>query len=224
LVNPARIPSSAAGNDCCKALHSLGIMKTRTLVGLGATALAAFLLSGCGSVRETLPARSALEQLLISTAADRAVATLALQPFLGKSVYIDAANLECQDKAYVLQRLRSALRSAGARVVDHSEEAEIVLEAAAGVLSIDRRDMLFGLPALPFPFQVGGQTLRLPEVPLWKLVTYGGRAKLLFSAVDTATGKEAVQLGHCHGKARDTYWWLFVVGPMRSTDLPEPAR
>lgn len=199
-------------------------MKAADLVAAGAMAAAALLLTGCGSVRETLPVRSALEQLLISTAADRAVAELPPEPFARKAVYIDATNLECTDKPYVLQRIRTALRDAGAEIVADRDQAELVLEAASGTMSMNRRDMLFGIPALPFPFQVGGETLKLPEVPLWKMITYRGRAKLLFSVVDAGTGAAVADVGHCYGKARDTYWWLFILGPMRHTDLPEGAR
>lgn len=199
-------------------------MDTATMRTVGATAITALLLNGCGSVRETLPARSAIEQLLISTAADRAVAQLAVEPFSGKEVFVDPANLECLDKPYVLQQVKTALRAGGARIVDSRDKAELVLETASGALSINRRDLLFGVPALPLPFQFGGQALKLPEVPLWKTVTYRGRAKILFSAVDARTGAAVGDIGLCYGKVQDSYWWLLIVGPMRHTDLPEEAR
>lgn len=189
-----------------------------------AVAAAALLLTGCGSVRETLPTRSALEQLLVSTAADRAAAELPLEPFADRTVYIDATNLECQDKPYVIQSLRTALRGGGVRIVDSKEKAELVLEAASGAMSINRRDMLFGIPAVPLPLAVGGQIIKLPELPLWKVITYRGRAKLLLSAVDVETGAAVADVGLCYGQARDTYWWLLILGPMRHTDLPMEVR
>ena len=199
-------------------------MRERPRTCVGAVALAVLLSAGCGSVRETLPARSAMEQLLMSTAADRAVEQLVVGSFADRAVYLDPTNLDCQDKAYVLQRVKSALRAGGARIVDGRDDAEIVLEAASGALSINRREFLFGLPAVPFPLQIGGEPVKLPEVPLWKLITYRGRAKLLFSAVDVCTDETVAGIDTCHGKARDSYWWLLVVGPMRHTDLPEEVR
>lgn len=199
-------------------------MKATRLSIAGAATLTLLLLTGCGSVRETLPARSAMEQLLVSTAADRAIAELAVEPFANKAVYVDPANLDCLDKPYVLQQIRTALRAGGARIVDSRDKAELVLEPASGAMSLNKRDMLFGIPALPLPFQFGGQTLKLPEVPLWKTITYRGRAKLLFSIVDARTGAMVADVGHCYGKARDSYWWLLIIGPMRHTDLPDRAR
>ena len=207
-------------------LQARGLAPTdaANLRGTATAVVAALLLTGCGSVRETLPARSAMEQLLISTAADRAVAQLPVQPFSNKSVYVDPVNLECQDKPYVLQQIRTVLRAGGARIVDSRDKSEVVLEAASGALSINKRDMLFGFPALPLPLQFSGQVVKLPEVPLWKTITYRGRAKLLFSAVDARTGERVADIGCCHGRARDSYWWLLVLGPMRHTDLPKEAR
>lgn len=177
-------------------------------------------LAGCGTVRETLPARSATEQLLISTAADRAVAELPEDIFQGKAVFLDASLLECADKPYVVQRMRTALRQNGARLVDGKDQAELILEAGSGALSIDKRDSLFGLPPLPLPIPFAGETLRLPEVPLWKMITYRGRAKFVFSLVDPATGQQAAELPTSYGNSKETYWWVLVVGPIRSSDLP----
>lgn len=183
-------------------------------------ALLAVMQCGCGTVRETLPGRSATEQLLISTAADRAVAGLPSQVFQGKAVFLDTTNLECADKAYVIQRMRAGLRQNGARLVDAKDQAELILEAGSGALSLDKRDSLFGVPSLPLPIPYAGETLRLPEMPLWKIVTYRGKAKFLFSAVDPASGQQAVELPVCFGNSRESYWWVFIVGPIRSSDLP----
>jgi hypothetical protein len=177
-------------------------------------------LVGCGTVRETLPARSATEQLLLSTAADRAVAELPEQIFQGKAVFLDTTFLECTDKAYVIQCMRAALRRNGARIVDAKDQAELILEAGSGALSLDKRDSLFGLPSLPFPLPFAGETLRLPEMPLWKIVTYRGKAKFLFSAVDPGSGRQVADLPVCHGGSRESYWWVLIIGPIRSSDLP----
>jgi len=185
--------------------------------------LAAFL-SGCGAVRETLPARSAMEQLLISTAADRAVAQLPSEPFRGRTVFLDVTNLDCTDKAYVTQCLRTALRTNGAHLAATKDEADLTLEAASGSMSVNRREMLFGIPMIPLPLSYGGQTVKLPELPLWKTITYRGRAKLLLCLADPETGQSVTDIPLCYGSARDSYWWLFIVGPVRSTDVPQEAR
>lgn len=188
---------------------------------LGGAALI-LLMAGCGSVRETLPGRSAMEQMLISTAADRAVGQLPTQVFQGKAVFLDTTNLDCLDKPYVVQRMRTALRQQGARLTDAKNEADLVLEAGSGTLSLNKRDMMFGIPSLPLPF--AGETLKLPELPLWKLITYRGRAKFLFSLVDAKTGQMTTDIPLCYGNAHETYWWCLVVGPIKNSDLPADAK
>lgn len=182
--------------------------------------LAAF--AGCGVPRETLPARSAIEQLLISTAADRAIARLPGEPLAGKTVFVDGSNLECLDKPYVTQRIRQAVLESGASLAASREDAEVVLEAASGMLSVNKRDYLFGLPSLSVPVPFAGGAFTLPEVALFKVVSYRGRAKLTFNAVDTATNTLHHTMPVCYGKSLTAYWKLLVLfGPYEWTDLPE---
>lgn len=200
-------------------------MRNRRTHKVAAWAAAVVVLgSGCGMVRETIPARSAMEQLLISTAADRAVDCLPAGIFTGKRVVLDTANLECLDKAYVVERLRGELLSAGAILVKAGEAADIHLEVASGALSIDKRDMLFGIPAIPLPIPYAGETLKFPEIPFWKLISYNSRAKLLLAALDPAVGTQTVDLPLQYGQARDSYIWVLMVGPFRRTNLPKEAR
>ncbi|MFO7820452.1 MAG: DUF6655 family protein [Lentisphaeria bacterium] len=193
---------------------------TKAALQLTATVTLCFISAGCGTVRETLPERSAAEQLLISTAADRAVYKLPDKVFTGQKVRVDFSNLDAYDKPYVAQRLKTALRSAGARLVSDSEQADINLEMASGGLSVDRIDWLFGVPQLPLPFAVGGEPVVFPEIPLYKRLSYRGKAKFIFSAVEADTGKAICDIPICYGKAHTTYWWFFFIGPLESTDLP----
>ena len=175
---------------------------------------------GCGTVRETLPGRSATEQFLISTAADRAVDGLQLTPCEGKAVFIDPANLDAFDKPYVLQRMRDGVLANGGRVVGKAEEAEVVLQIASGALSVNRRDYMVGLPSVPMPIPNVG-TVQSPELALFKIVLSKGRAKLLVSAVDPKTGGRLWPVPTGYGLARTNFWWLLLTGPYKWTDVPE---
>ena len=177
---------------------------------------------GCGSVRETLPARSATEQLLLSTAADRAVDALSGEGLRGKSVHLDVSNLECLDKPYVVARIRQGLLSNGARLAAGREEADLILEVASGGLSINMHDYLLGIPAIPLPLAT--ETVIFPEAPLFKLVTYRSTAKLLFTAIDPKDNSQALDLPVCYGKASEHFWWLLFTGPHRRSDLPKEAK
>ena len=189
-----------------------------------AAIVVAFFSTGCGTVRETLPGRAAMEQMLISTAADRAVDYLPPQIFRGKKVHLDTSQLEAYDQAYIELRIKSALRRADAQVVAENDEPDIRLEVASGALSIDKKDWLLGLPSLPLPVSVGGEPLKLPEVPFWKHVAYRGKAKLLFSPVAVESGKNLAAIPMCYGQAKDDYWWFLIFGPFRTTDMPSTTK
>jgi len=180
--------------------------------------------AGCGTVRETLPARSALEQFLISTAADRAAEKIPAEILDGRMVFIDTSNLDCYDKPYVVQRIRQAVLHSGAHLATSREDAEIVLEAASGGLSINKRDYLLGIPELPLPIPFAGQALKLPEVPLFKAVFSRGRAKLLFSALDPETNTQLYEVPVCYGKSLASEWWVLLFGPFGWSDLPKGAK
>jgi hypothetical protein len=182
-------------------------------------AVSGALMTGCGQIRETLPGRSAMEQLLISTAADRAIADMGSGGLRGKAVYLDFTNLDTYDRPYVTQRVRSHVLSSGASVVDTRDEADIVLEAASGGLSVNKRDYLLGLPAIVIPTPVG--EIGSPELPIFKALFYRGKAKMLFTAVDPTTNAEVFQVPMCYGNSHQSHWWFLFMGPFTSSDLPE---
>ena len=155
---------------------------------------------------------------------DRAVAKLPPELAAGKRTFLALDNLACIDKPYVVQRLRAALRDRGARVVESATEAELVLEVASGALSINRRDMLLGLPALPLPLPFADQVLKIPEFPLLKMITYRGRAKLLFSPFAPETGAQTGSAALYYGKCRETHWWFLFLGPITSSTMPDEER
>ena len=181
--------------------------------------LTVMLMTGCGQIRETLPGRSAMEQLLISTAADRAIDDMEGASLHGKAVYLDFTNLETYDRPYVTQRIRNHVLNSGARVVDAREDAQVVLESASGGLSFNKRDYLLGLPAIVIPTSVG--EIGTPELPLFKALFYRGKAKLLFTAVDPATNEQLFHVPMCYGNSHQTHWWFLFMGPFTATDLPE---
>src|ERR1035441_4077829 len=82
---------------------------------LGATAAAALLAGGgCTQTILTAPQRSATEQLLLSTAAERAIVSTNLSLFDGKKVFFDASYFESYDGKYAIGTIRDALSRAGA--------------------------------------------------------------------------------------------------------------
>src|SRR5581483_5601598 len=72
---------------------------------------------GCTITKMTEPPRSASEQLLLSTAADRAIAKADLRRFADQKVFLDNTNFDSYDPKYVIGSIRDALSRAGALLV-----------------------------------------------------------------------------------------------------------
>src|ERR1051326_3133546 len=87
---------------------------------------AALALAACTSVRTTSPTRSAQQELLISTAADRAAEGLAAQIPPNLTAYIDMMGLPNEDEPYALAAIMDALLRHGVRLApDRSEERRV---------------------------------------------------------------------------------------------------
>ncbi len=190
---------------------------------LAAVALTTMFCCSCGTVRETLPARSATEQLMISTAADRAIAKLPADVVEGKNVFIEVKNLDGYDKPYVIERLRKEVSDKKGLLAPAADKADVVFEVASGALSVDKVNFLFGMPELPLPIP-SAETFKIPEIPIIKRMKYHSHAKILITVIDPKTNKSIVALDPFYGKVKDVYWWFFFIGPFRFTDLPYQVR
>lgn len=129
----------------------------------------------------TNPVRSATEQLLLSTAADRAMKSVDLTMFAGKRVYVDGTYFDSYDAKNALGTVRDALNSAGALLAPTATNAEYVVEARSGALSIDYDQTLIGLPSTGVPIPLAG-TFTIPEVALYKTQKQLSTAKIALLA------------------------------------------
>lgn len=176
-----------------------------------------FLLAGCTSARRTEPARTATEQLLISTAADRASSSMTLG-VAGKKVAIVDARFEAYDKLYVISLLEARLLELGAKVVKDAAAAEVVVEIRSGALSIDSNSWLLGIPALAIPFF--GGPIPIPELALLKRDRMEGVAKLAWTAKN-ADGSLVGNNGPAYGRSEVTTWAIFMIPWTMNDTLPE---
>jgi hypothetical protein len=188
--------------------------KTRVLSALAL----AFLATGCTSARRTEPARTATEQLLISTAADRAAADLTLDGISGRTVALVDTRFEAYDKLYVISLLESRLLTLGAKVAKDPAKAEVVVEIRSGALSIDSNSWLLGIPELAVPFF--GGPIPIPELALLKRDRMQGVAKLAWTA-KTIDGALVGAAGPAYGHSHVTKWALFMIPFDYSDTLPQ---
>jgi len=119
----------------------------------GAMVAVAALLAGGGCTQTilTAPQRSATEQLLLSTAAERAVASINFSLFSGKKVFLDVSNFDSYDSKYAIGSIRDALSRSGALLVRNETNSDIIVEARSGALSIDASGLLIGMPSAAMP-------------------------------------------------------------------------
>ncbi|MFG0318145.1 MAG: DUF6655 family protein, partial [Planctomycetota bacterium JB042] len=140
------------------------------------------LLPSCVTRRTTDPARTATEQLLLSTAADRALDVVVPSEVAGDALWVRDAHLESYDRPYVLGSLRARLAGAGARLVAKEEDAATVVEPRSGALSIDDEAFLIGIPSFELPVPFVATPVTTPELALFKRHRRAGIAKLAVAA------------------------------------------
>ena len=120
--------------------------------------IAAGLMTGCTTVKTTTTARSATEQLLLSTATDHAMQTTGLEMLAGHTVFVDGTYFDSYDAKYVLGTIRDGLSRAGARLTDKLTNSAVVLEPRSGALAIDESETMFGIPAVTLPIPLSGKS------------------------------------------------------------------
>ncbi len=129
---------------------------------------------GCSSRLVTNPSRSAIEMMLLSGAVDKALSRFSMPEFSNRKVFVDFTNLAAYDVEYVRAATRARVCEMGAILVDSADESDYVVEVASGALSIEFKENVIGLPALPVP----NAPVPLPEAPLSRSTEQTGIFKL----------------------------------------------
>jgi hypothetical protein len=177
-------------------------------------------LAGCVETRQSEPKRTAVEELLISRAADHALSTADFAGLKDKKVFLEEDYYESNDKAYVLGAIRDFMSLSGALLVDDRKEADIIVEARSGALSIDSGESLVGFPEMPVPIPFSG-TFRTPEVPFYKADRQYSVAKLALLAYDARTRRHVFSTGTLIGRSYHHFFKFFGFINWTSTELPE---
>ena len=188
-------------------------------------------LSGCGTLwKTTTPSRTSLDQILVSTAAERAAYLLTsgyqrqaatnLDRNLGKS-FIDAKNFKSNDELYALQAIRNRFLSAGVVLVDDVKKADTIIEIATGALSVDNTSSLLGIPAMAIPIPLAGN-VQIPEIPFYKKATNRALAKFAISLYDARTGKVKGTPFTTVGTATVDSWEILLFFKFMDNDLQLP--
>lgn len=183
------------------------------------------LFAGCTQTRITEPKRTAVEQLLISTAADRAWEQIDFAQFNGRRVFVDPAYityLEGEDKGYVLGTLRDVLSKNGALLVTEITNAHVIVEPRSGALSIDSNQSIIGVPKIPLPTVVG--IFESPEVSVFKSEKQFSIAKLALLAYEQDSRRHFHSSGPLVGRAHHKYYKFLGYFRYTSSSIPEKKK
>jgi hypothetical protein len=196
---------------------------------LPAVLAAILMLSGCVTERLAEPGQTATEDLLISTAVDHAVAQLNPSIPAGTTVFVDdqffdnAPGDVALYSKYAIGSIRDLLLRKGARLVDDRKNADMVAELRTGAQSVDHRDFLIGIPAIPVPVPFTSAVTQTPKLALFERDRQTGVAKLAITGLDK-NGALTTSTGPVYGFSDKTsYTLLFAISWQHSDLLPKNA-
>jgi len=185
----------------------------------GIPVLLVLLAAGCGSLSSTTPRRSAQEQLLISTAADRALSKIGLTAVDGRRVFLDESYMDAYDGEYVTGKVRNAISFFGGRLVNNTAEAEVIVELRCGGQSINESTFLLGVPEIPLILLGSGYVI--PEIPFFKYERQTSISKLSLFGYRADDGSILFSSGEAFGSSKATSYWIALIGPITFDDLPK---
>lgn len=181
-------------------------------------------LAACTSSNQAATQRSATEQLLLSTAADRAAERLRLTLPEGARAYLNTTDFEAIDGRYAIGAIRDSLLRQGIRLVSDPAAADTIIAVRSGALAVDQHKMLIGIPAWDLPVPLAGQ-LSTPELALYKSMTQQGVAKFAATAFDAKEGALQDSTGPQYGYSHVTENVVLLFIGWDNNDLvPEERR
>ncbi|MGD7034913.1 DUF6655 family protein [Methylotuvimicrobium buryatense] len=186
----------------------------------------ALTLTGCSTVRESLPARTATEQLLLSTAADHAAQKLAIDLPKHHKIFLDTQYFDTvsTDAKYAIGAIKNQLLTLGYPVVRDRKEADSIIEIRLGALSINQhKSRWLGLPDLNVPIPLTG-TIPIPEIVLLGNNKLEGIAKIGLSVYDAKEGTLESVIEPSYGFSRFVEWTVLLISWTDSDLVPENAR
>ena len=218
-LSPLAVSLRKLDNACANAAMGGELAKPVVLV------LTLFL-AGCVAERATSPARTATEQLLISTAADRAAEKLAEQIPANIRVLLSTTFIDAPDGEYALLAIKDRLLRRGIVLADDKASADAILEVRAGALSTDEKVTSLGTPQLSLPVIPGVAAYNgfpVPAINLFKKADTKATAKFAATGYDPKTGKLIVATEPQYGYSRKTDWVVLLFFAWTDEDFSQSA-
>ncbi|HEY5315043.1 MAG TPA: DUF6655 family protein [Pirellulales bacterium] len=185
-------------------------------VGLAGGLLLA--ICGCATVKQSDTARTGVEQLLISSAVDRALDQVDLSPLRGSKVFVDPQYLDCVDKSYVFISLNQRLLATGATLAAKAEESDVVLQVGSGGVGTDRHDLFVGITEIPLP---PPSPIAIPQFSLFDRSRANGTAKLCVIAFNAKTRAPIINSGVLLARSDYKMWKLLGAGSYETGSIQQ---
>lgn len=172
---------------------------------------------GCGSTKLTGTARTGTEQLLLTSAWDKALQRVDFRPLTGVPVFLDTANVTAVDQGWIVSSLRQALLAQGVLLRPKAEQAQWIVEARVGAYGTDEYNFLIGVPEVAVPQTLTGVPAgAIPEIPIMKKTDQKAFAKLALFAYDRASGQIVWDSGTMMATANAKDVYIGGLGPIQS--------
>jgi len=167
--------------------------------------------------------RTATEQLLISTAADRAAAKLAEQIPPNIKAYLDTGYINAPDANYATLAIRDQFLRRGVLVVNDRAAADAIIEIRVGALSTDENSVFLGTPDIPLPLVPGvtAGSVVVPALNLFKRAESKATAKFAATGYDVKTGRIVVATDPQYGYSEKVDWAILLFFSWTNTDYLE---
>ncbi len=195
-----------------------GARPVRHLAGL--TLLLMATLTGCVTPRITDTARSAIEQNLLATAAERAVKMMDFSEFKNKKATMDYSQLATQvDKEYIMAVFETHLGNNGVKVVTNADNAEIRIKLFCGIFAADDTKFEIGTPELPIPVPYTDLSFAIPALSLFQKINRSGYCRIGAAVYDAKTDDFLKSFTGINTKTEYNNWVLILFFPFTTTDL-----
>ncbi|MFO0868410.1 MAG: DUF6655 family protein [Pirellulales bacterium] len=168
---------------------------------------------GCATMKQSDTARTGVEQLLISSAADRALDKIDLRPVSHAKVFLDTKFLDCVDKNYITLSLRQRLMVHGCTLVEKAEDAQVIVEVASGGVGTDRNELFLGTSEIPLP---PPSPVAIPRLALLERHRAIGTAKISLLAYDAQTRAPVINNGYALARSDHRTWHVLGLGGVNS--------
>lgn len=180
------------------------------------------LAAACTTERQTEPAATATEELLVTNAVDRSVQNIHVDFPADSKVFVDTQYYDMDGAVrpkYAIAAVREALLHSGAHLTEDRKDADTVVELRAAAQSIDHNSFLIGVPSFPVPIPLAG-TLEFPEIALFKIDKQTGKSSLALTAYDRKNGTLVAATGPRYGEVHIRKYVIFLVSWSNSDVKP----